>query len=1097
MNKLSKISAGLLALTIIVAGASSISAKKVSATTCTSYTFGSTTLKKGSTGTNVANLQNALNALQNAGLTADGKFGNMSKTAVMTFQSAHGLTADGAVGAMSRAALATAQTAACGGTTSSPVTTGPVSVALAQDTPVSGAFMTSASGVQFAKFTFTGNGTVTSVKLMRTGISSSTTVNNVYLYDGVNRLTDGASIGSTNTVTFNSISGLFTVAGSKTITVVADTGSTADYSLGFNLTEYTAGGSVNTVSLAGNLMYGASSTLATVTAAAATGSGSTDAGADITVWQSTGTVATRDVVLHSLALRQIGSIVSTDINNFKLYVDGVLVATTAALDSNGYVTFAPNTTLHTGARTLKVTADIIGGSGRTVSMSLRGSYDLQATDSQYNANGTSLGTYPNTATAFTVNAGTMTVVKKTTSQSTNVTIGASDQSLATYTFTAYGEPIKVETLHVGMITTGGTVTDNTLRNVRILVNGAQVGSNTSVPAAASFAAASGTSFTTNFLVYPGSPATVEIRSDIFDNEGTDDIGAGTTTAVQALLVGGTSSSNGVPQTSITAINVPTASNVLGNNLTIASGTMSLAKTSSYASRSIAVPNTAYKVGSFQLSGNSTEAINLNTIYVGFADTTNDAAPATDLSDLYVMYGPTGAPTTMTSVKGTVTCTYSSGCTNPNSWSINQVLAVNQTMQFDVYASVASSLSTNSFISTLAIAGTTANSGIATYADASGTTSLTAGFSGQEITGATGSVTMSLDASNSTVAPAKIVDDGSTITSLVSKIVALTDSYTVTDMTVTVSNVSAVSTATLKYAEAYTDATGTVHTAGEVIGASKPAATSMTWSGLSMAVSAGTTAKVAVELVLAPVGVSAGTSGSAVTTAITAFTARNGAGTSATGTGSASGSATYVYKAIPTLSTASMSVGAGTLSAGTSTLSKFSVNTNGTGTIAWNRIIFRIAKTSAPTLASFTLWNTDTGVQVAGTSTIIDSASAATCLATLLACNVQFVPTSEQQITGSVTYALKATVAGTLVSTDSVTTTIDNQGATLGFVAPTTAALVGPASGVGSIDTYAHAILAPTFIWSDVSASGHATSTSDWSNDYLVRSLPLDSQSLHV
>ena len=74
---------------------------------------------------------------------------------------------------------------------------------------------------------------------MRTGVSSSTTLSNVYLYDGATRFTDGASIGSDNTVTFNALGGLFKVAGSKTITVVATT-LIADYSLGLTLVGYTA-----------------------------------------------------------------------------------------------------------------------------------------------------------------------------------------------------------------------------------------------------------------------------------------------------------------------------------------------------------------------------------------------------------------------------------------------------------------------------------------------------------------------------------------------------------------------------------------------------------------------------------------------------------------------------------------------------------------------------------------------------------------------------------------------------------------------------------------------------------------------------------------
>ena len=1103
MSKLlkSKILLGVFALVLTVLVASSALAADGAITK---------TLKKGMKDVQVKYLQQTLNekgyTVATTGAGSVGKetttFGPATLTAVKKYQAAMGLVADGIFGPKSREALEKVATTttlpadcvngalfsastgkACTGTTpTTPVVTGPVSVTLATDNPASGSFVVQSPAVAtggipttFAKYTFTGAGTVTTVKLLRTGVSSSTTVNNVYLYDGATRLTDGASIGSDNTVTFNSLSGLFTVAGSKTISVVADA-AVADYSLGFNLVGYTANGTASTVNVVGNQMFGASATLATITMSAATGSGNTDAGTDINVWQGTATIATRDVLLKSLALRQIGSIVSTDINNFKLYADGVLVATVASLDSNGYVTFATPYALKTGARTLKVTADVLGGSGRTVQLSLRGAYDLQATDTQYNVSGYTTATFPFGPASFTVNAGTMTVVKTNDSQSTNVTLGASDQSLAKYTFTAYGEPIKVETLKVGMVT-NGTPANVTLRNVRILVNGAQVGSNTSVPAdvIGNFTANTGTQFTTNFVVYPGTPATVEIHSDIYDNEGTDDIAAGTVTAIQAVLVGGAGSSNATPQVSLGTINVPSAVNVLGNNLTISSGSMAVAKTASYASRSVSVPQTAYKIGSYQLTGNSTEAVNLNTIYVGWD--TQTGAPATDLSDLYIVYGGVMSP-----VKGTVSAT----ALNGNSWSINKTLGINETMQIDVYATIASSLGTNNIVSTLAVAGTTANSGIATYADASGNTSLTAGVVGQTITGAVGSVTMSQDSST---ALAQIVDDSAVVKTLTAKIVALTDSYTVTDMTVTVSDVSAVSTVTLKD-----------HDTGAVIGAAKSAQTSLTWSGLTYTANAGDTKKIDVELALAPVGVNAGTSGSAITTAISGFTARNGAGTSAAGTGSATGNALYVYKAIPTLSLVSMPVGTGTLSAGTSALSKFSVNTSATGTIAWNRIIFTIAKTSAPILTfsnTTALYNADSGTLIPGTVTVIDSAGAPSCLATLTACNVQFIPTNEEQVSGTKNYVLKTTVSGTLVSTDYVTTSIANAGSALGHVAPAAYLTVAPATGVGSFDTYAHAIAAPSFVWSDVSAASHATTTLDWNNDFLVKNLPLDSQTIHM
>ncbi len=55
------------------------------------------TLRQGSSGTAVKELQEKLNAKVNAGLVADGDFGAKTKTAVELFQKLKGLTADGVV----------------------------------------------------------------------------------------------------------------------------------------------------------------------------------------------------------------------------------------------------------------------------------------------------------------------------------------------------------------------------------------------------------------------------------------------------------------------------------------------------------------------------------------------------------------------------------------------------------------------------------------------------------------------------------------------------------------------------------------------------------------------------------------------------------------------------------------------------------------------------------------------------------------------------------------------------------------------------------------------------------------------------------------
>lgn len=71
------------------------------------------TLRRGSSGDEVAELQALLNAKYGADLDIDGVFGAKTEAAVKAFQQAHGLTADGVVGPKTRAALGVKQSTEC------------------------------------------------------------------------------------------------------------------------------------------------------------------------------------------------------------------------------------------------------------------------------------------------------------------------------------------------------------------------------------------------------------------------------------------------------------------------------------------------------------------------------------------------------------------------------------------------------------------------------------------------------------------------------------------------------------------------------------------------------------------------------------------------------------------------------------------------------------------------------------------------------------------------------------------------------------------------------------------------------------------------
>ncbi|MEK7652196.1 MAG: trypsin-like peptidase domain-containing protein [Patescibacteria group bacterium] len=477
------------------------------------------------------------------------------------------------------------------------------------------------------------------------------------------------------------------------------------------------------------------------------------------------------------------------------------------------------------------------------------------------------------------------------------------------------------------------------------------------------------------------------------------------------------------------------------------GTISLTKTSSYSNQTVVSPQTSYKIGSFNLAGNSTEAVNINTFEIDFAGTATEAAI---LTDVYFKYG-----STVTVVKGTVS-------ESDNTWSVNFQLGVNATMTVDVYATVASSLSTSTIRADLITTGVTVQSGTTVYADVDITdTTKNAGLQGQTITGvAAGSIIATTDVSTPVAA---IVDDSGTVNSAAFKFSTVNDSYTITNVTLTLVDASTVSTVTL------------MDNGTAVTGGSKPGSTTITFSGLNIAVAANTTKVLTVQLTMAAVGVGAGTSGASVLTTLTAATARNSGGTSDSVIESdPSGNAMYVYHAIPTITNVILPTSV--LVVGTQTVSKFNVSSGGTGTISWQKLIFTVAKnvSGTDTLASPTLWNSDTNTQISGTGLFIGDIDVDNDTAG----GVEFVANSEQTISGSKTYELRMTIAGSPVAGDNITTQIVQPSS---FVAPATYATVAGTTSA--------------FVWTDQSAASHSGTTLDWNNGYLVKNLSTNSQVL--
>ncbi len=933
-------------------------------------------------------------------------------------------------------------TALTGDPNQPPVYSGSVNAMLASDTPAAGTIAVLSSGAKsvatLAKFTMTGSGTVTQFQVKRTGVSPDTIFSNVYLFEGNTRLTDAASVGGNSLVTFSNPNGLFTVSGSKTISVVVEipAGTTAGQTVGLQLTSFAvANGTPASVALSGNMMTIASvSDLAYPTFGSVTPDGSSfDPSVDVEVFRSNVTINNRDMTLSRLIIRNIGSAQQADLNNFRLRVDGSQVAQTQSMDSNGYVYFSFSPiTLKAGTRIFTVLADVIGGSSRNFQFQIRSAADVNFMDTQYNQSVSASNSFPvGPSASNSIASGTMTIQKASDSPSGNVTDGSSDVTLAKYTVTAYGEAQKIETILVGFASSDSAV--GSLRNGRILINGVQYGSTATL----SSSTPGGTSYTLNYTVQPGTPVTLEIHADMFDNgaNGNDLSNGDTITA--SVLAG---SDNVQRLVSLGYNDVPSTA-IAGNAITNVTGSLTLSKNNTYAAQTTPLPQTNYKLASFNLVGSSSEDVNINSLILG-SPASNASTSLTALYNVRVlvngqMFG---------SQKGSVAI--SGLAIASTTFSSNYTLLKNTTVSVEVFGDVNAPTAiygSDNITLHLGVSGTAVNS------------SATVGGSavGQQISVGTASVAAAQDPST----PVAAITSGNQTRSVAAfKFTTTNDQHTISEIVLSIPNNTTVSSVILK-------------DGGTTLG-TLPGGASSTFSNLNVVIPANSTKVLTVELTLGTVGIGAGSTGENVKVNLHSYKkapASTGSISTTTHGIDVAGNNLYVYKAIPTIT---MLADAGAIAAGSQTIAKFTVTSNN-GPISWSHLMLTVASSSGLTLSSPTLWDADSNTQITASSSM-----------NIANGKLVIDASAEQQVSGTKTYAVKADLAGTI--TDGyISTTIPQPSS---FVAPTTAASAS-STGVG---------LSVSFTWSDMAGSSntaHSMTTSDWNNDFLVKNLPTSSYTL--
>lgn len=627
-------------------------------------------------------------------------FGNATKAALAKFQAAQGISpAAGYFGAKTRAKLQS-MSVAVGGTTPTGSTTPTVPmtgagsmVSLATDNPAATTVVSdTADGAQafipMLKFNVMASASagvqVNSVVVTRGGISADTDISNVYLYEGDTQLASNPTIAS-GKITFSKSSGLFSVpAGmSKAITVKLDlknnvsSGKTMTMSVASASDVVLASGTIaGSFPMNGNAMTTASITdlgklvFSNVSPAA---NGTVDPGTtSFEIWRFQAANTDQDTELRKIKFTIVGSVNVGDLKNFTLWDGATQIGSAVAdMSSDKTVEFAFTTPFVVSkgiTKTLSLKADVVAGTNRSFRASLQNSADVMTYDKGYSVflktNGTDSFSIiePNTggtAVNYSINVGTLTQTLSSASPTGNIPDGATNVLLAKFSWKANGEDVKVSSLSAS--STASNVA-RTLKNVRLLVDGSQVGTTIASLTADGVANTGFGTFGNSFIVRAGQTASVEIKADLTDTN---------VVANDTFVVGvsaGSSNAQGV--TSLSSIST-VAQNA--STLTVKSGTVTVAKNSAFGDKSATNPTgtinaSAAKIASFIITAGSGESVDISQISV------KDDAASPDCIGAYIqnltLKNASGVQL------GTTYANPSSSCTTANTYTFNISPSVN-------------------------------------------------------------------------------------------------------------------------------------------------------------------------------------------------------------------------------------------------------------------------------------------------------------------------------------------------------------------------------------------------------------------------------------
>ncbi len=628
------------------------------------------------------------------------------------------------------------------GPTPGPVVSGNLMVSLAADNPFAATIVSDTNGgtvatsngaqsmIPVMKLVFSAGAdadqNVTMVKFKRGGISADTDISNMYLVGDDGKIWASNPSVSNNMVTFTKAAGLFMVSKgmSKNAWVKLDlknnlsAGKTYMFTLADSASVAGTGSVGGSFPISSNTFTSASVTdlgKLAFTNVSPTAAGTVDPGTpNFELWRFTAASTNQDMEVRKMTFTLVGSVNPGDIKNFSLWDGAKQIGTTVVdMAADKTVMFdwaaAPYVVTKGQTRTLSLKADIVGGTNRTVYASIQNSGDIITWDKNYGVfvktNGTDTFTTIQaggaTSVNWTINTGSLVQTLAVDSPTGNIADGGTNITLGKFLWKANGEDVKVTSLSVSSTSSG-----NTLNNVRLLVNGSQVGSTIASHTASNGADTNWGSFGSSFIIGAGKTAVVEVKADT-----THSSVAADETILIALSVGSSNAQGTVSLTNISTIAQT------GNTLTVKSGTVTVAKNAAFGNKTSGNPTatvnaTGAKVGSFVITAGSGEDVNLSQITL--RDDTITYCIGTYMQNLAIKDG-SGKQLGVTYANPSSSCSTQ----NPYTFNLTPAVTITNGAQYvvDVFADMKATSTVN--VVNLFDVNTVTASGVSTGTDASG------------------------------------------------------------------------------------------------------------------------------------------------------------------------------------------------------------------------------------------------------------------------------------------------------------------------------------------------------------------------------------------